>query len=318
MTATIAPIQLPPIQRYSEVEKLCSRAASILLQAPPSTLGRGGSASGAGGLRPVLVAQTMQALALVLMGRPAEAERLARSCLEAAEQQLPTEGPAAAERNRLVASASNCLSEALRELGRLDDAEAACRKGLALREKVGGPTHQGRGRLLQQGRHLACCLPCLRKMLVTGKSQKTACTVASRHLPPPQKAPIVAYLESAMTQPISIHALACSRTLAGVWPRPPRGRAVAAVARPCAARKAAAARSGRGCDAVPGHQGAAQEHGRRPLDGGGAESQGAVKSARLPALNDTSTSTLLLVLDFGLNFEIIQPRAAGGRCVLFD
>ncbi|KAI8464297.1 MAG: hypothetical protein J3K34DRAFT_120548 [Monoraphidium minutum] len=138
---TVADVMLD-LGRYSEVEKLCSRAASILLQAGTSPAGRGGSGGGSASLlRPTIVAQTMQALALVLMGRPAEAEQLVRTCLEAAERQLPPEGPAAAERARLVASASNCLSEALRELGRLEDAEGACRKGLALREKEFGPDH---------------------------------------------------------------------------------------------------------------------------------------------------------------------------------
>lgn len=121
------------------MEKLCGRAAGILLSAttPTGRAGSGGGGPAGAALRPTLVAQTMQALALVLMGRPSEAELLARTCLEAAEGQLPAEGPAGSERNRLVASASNCLSEALRELGRLEEAEAACRKGLALREKVG-------------------------------------------------------------------------------------------------------------------------------------------------------------------------------------
>jgi tetratricopeptide (TPR) repeat protein len=122
--------------RYSEVEKLCGRAAAILQPTAGSASRRAAGGPAASGLRALLVAQTMQALALVLMGRPSEAEALARGCLEAAEAQLPSEGAAGADRDRLIASASNCLSEALRELGRLDEAEAACRKGLALREKV--------------------------------------------------------------------------------------------------------------------------------------------------------------------------------------
>lgn len=142
-TQTVGEVMLD-LGRYSEVEKLCGRAASMLLQGPaparraPSAAAASGAGApaAAGGLRPLLVAQTMQALALVLLGRPSEAEPLARGCLTMAEEQLPSEGPAAPERSRLVASASNCLSEALRELGRLEDAEAACRAGLALREKV--------------------------------------------------------------------------------------------------------------------------------------------------------------------------------------
>lgn len=45
-------------------------------------------------------------------------------------------GPAA-ERNSFVASCYNCLGEALRETGKVADAEAAAREGLAMREKVG-------------------------------------------------------------------------------------------------------------------------------------------------------------------------------------
>jgi hypothetical protein len=118
------------------VDKLLGRAASILQQTVTTTGRRAPAAPAASGLRALLVAQTMQALALVLMGRPSDAEELVRGCLSAAEAQLPSEGPAASDRDRIVASASNCLSEALRELGRLDEAEAACRRGLALREKV--------------------------------------------------------------------------------------------------------------------------------------------------------------------------------------
>lgn len=82
--------------------------------------------------RPVITATTMQALALVLLGRASEAEQLATSCLEAAKQ-LP--GPVA-ERNSFVASCHNCLGEVYREMGRLADSEAAAREGLAMREKV--------------------------------------------------------------------------------------------------------------------------------------------------------------------------------------
>jgi hypothetical protein len=83
--------------------------------------------------KPVIVATTMQALALVLLGRANEAEKLATDCLEAAKHMS---GPAA-ERNSFVASCYNCLGEVLREMGRLPDAEAAAREGLAMREKVG-------------------------------------------------------------------------------------------------------------------------------------------------------------------------------------
>jgi hypothetical protein len=82
--------------------------------------------------KPVIVATTMQALALVLLGRANEAEKLATDCLEAARHMS---GPAA-ERNSFVASCHNCLGEVLREMGRLNDAEAAAREGLAMREKV--------------------------------------------------------------------------------------------------------------------------------------------------------------------------------------
>jgi hypothetical protein len=82
--------------------------------------------------KPVIVATTMQALALVLLGRANEAEKLATDCLEAARHMS---GPAA-ERNSFVASCHNCLGEVLREMGRLPDAEAAAHEGLAMREKV--------------------------------------------------------------------------------------------------------------------------------------------------------------------------------------
>lgn len=82
--------------------------------------------------RPVITATTMQALALVLLGRASEAEQLATSCLEAAKQ-LP--GPVG-ERNSFVASCFNCLGEVYREMGRLAESEAAAREGLAMREKV--------------------------------------------------------------------------------------------------------------------------------------------------------------------------------------
>lgn len=82
--------------------------------------------------RPVITATTMQALALVLLGRASEAEQLATSCLEAARQ-LP--GPVG-ERNSFVASCYNCLGEVYREMGRLAESEAAAREGLAMREKV--------------------------------------------------------------------------------------------------------------------------------------------------------------------------------------
>lgn len=75
----------------------------------------------------------MQALALVLLGRASEAEQLATNCLEAAKHMT---GPAA-ERNSFMASCYNCLGEALREMGRVTEAEAAAREGLAMREKVG-------------------------------------------------------------------------------------------------------------------------------------------------------------------------------------
>jgi hypothetical protein len=82
--------------------------------------------------RPVITATTMQALALVLLGRASEAEQLATSCLEAAKQ-LPGPG---GERNSFVASCFNCLGEVYREMGRLAESEAAAREGLAMREKV--------------------------------------------------------------------------------------------------------------------------------------------------------------------------------------
>jgi hypothetical protein len=82
--------------------------------------------------RPVITATTMQALALVLLGRASEAEQLANSCLEAAKG-LP--GPVG-ERNSFVASCFNCLGEVYREMGRLAESEAAAREGLALRQKV--------------------------------------------------------------------------------------------------------------------------------------------------------------------------------------
>jgi hypothetical protein len=62
-----------------------------------------------------------------------EAEKLATDCLESAKHMS---GPAA-ERNSFVASCHSCLGEVLREMGRLPDAEAAAREGLAMREKVG-------------------------------------------------------------------------------------------------------------------------------------------------------------------------------------
>ncbi len=52
--------------------------------------------------------------------------------LEAANK-LPGE---ASERQRMVASCHNCHCEALRELGRLQEAEDECVKGLHIREKV--------------------------------------------------------------------------------------------------------------------------------------------------------------------------------------
>jgi hypothetical protein len=44
----------------------------------------------------------------------------------------------AADRNNLEAMCHNCLAEALKELGGLEEAEAKARHGLELREKVGG------------------------------------------------------------------------------------------------------------------------------------------------------------------------------------
>ena len=111
----------PSLHRYAEVESICGRAVLLhqQLNTPPSS-------------KPVLVAKTMRALALVLLGRAAEAEPLAVSCLEAVHS-MP--GPPA-ERSSFLASCHNCHAEVLRELGRLNDAETAAREGLALREKV--------------------------------------------------------------------------------------------------------------------------------------------------------------------------------------
>lgn len=107
--------------RYGEVEQNCNRAVWVYQQInQPSNS------------RPVITATTMQALALVLLGRASEAEQLATSCLEAARQ-LP--GPVG-ERNSFVASCYNCLGEVYREMGRLAESEAAAREGLAMREKV--------------------------------------------------------------------------------------------------------------------------------------------------------------------------------------
>ncbi|WIA36602.1 hypothetical protein OEZ86_007890 [Tetradesmus obliquus] len=112
--------------KYAEVESHCSRAVWVYqqLNQPASS-------------KPVIVATTMQALALVLLGRANEAEKLATDCLEAARHMS---GPAA-ERNSFVASCHNCLGEVLREMGRLPDAEAAAREGLAMREKDLGASH---------------------------------------------------------------------------------------------------------------------------------------------------------------------------------
>jgi hypothetical protein len=108
--------------RYAEVESHCSRAVWVYQQLnQPSNS------------KPVITATTMQALALVLLGRANEAEQLATSCLEAAKQ-MPG---SASERNSFVASCQNCLGEVLREMGRVADADAAAREGLAIREKVG-------------------------------------------------------------------------------------------------------------------------------------------------------------------------------------
>ena len=104
------------------MESHCSRAVWVYHQLNQSASSK-----------PVIVATTMQALALVLLGRASEAEQLAIDCLEAAKQMS---GPAA-ERNSFVASCYNCIGEVLREMGRVADAEAAAREGLAMREKVG-------------------------------------------------------------------------------------------------------------------------------------------------------------------------------------
>lgn len=74
----------------------------------------------------------MQALALTMAGKAEDAEPMARKCLEAAKK-LPGD---ASEQQKFVASCQNCLSQALRELGRLEEAEATCREGLSIREKV--------------------------------------------------------------------------------------------------------------------------------------------------------------------------------------
>jgi hypothetical protein len=103
------------------VEAHCSRAVWVYQQI-----------SQPANSKPVITATTMQALALVLLGRASEAEPAAKICLEAAKQ-LP--GPAA-ERASFVASCYNCLGEVLREMGSLAEAEAAAREGLAMREKV--------------------------------------------------------------------------------------------------------------------------------------------------------------------------------------
>ena len=176
--------------RYGEVEKLCGRAAAILQAggvgaggsaggaSAPRRPGTPGAAAAAAALRPLVVAQTTQALALVLMGRPAEAEALARACLELAEARMPAEGPLAAERNRLVASASNCLSEALRELGRLEDAEAACRRGLELREAEFGPAHPAVALSLQS---LALVLRARQQLPAAGEAAARCLDIRAGH-----------------------------------------------------------------------------------------------------------------------------------------
>eukprot|EP00775_Hariotina_reticulata_P003910 gene3910-4164_t len=112
--------------RYAEVESNCSRAVWVYQQLnQPSNS------------KPVITATTMQALALVLLGRANEAEQLATSCLEAAKVMQGS----ASERNSFVASCQNCLGEVLREMGRVADAEAAAREGLAIREKEMGSQH---------------------------------------------------------------------------------------------------------------------------------------------------------------------------------
>ena len=73
----------PSLHRYAEVESICGRAVLLhqQLNTPPSS-------------KPVLVAKTMRALALVLLGRSAAAEPLAVSWLEAGHSlPWPPAGP---------------------------------------------------------------------------------------------------------------------------------------------------------------------------------------------------------------------------------